>query len=312
MKKIVVTGGAGMVGQNLIPLLIKKQYLVIALDKNKNNLYLLKELNPDVEICLCDLSKTGNWQKLFSGAYAVVDLKAQIASKQESLFYKNNIKAQKNILQACKRHNIGNLVHASSSVVISVGKDHYTKTKTSSELLVHKSSVPHSILRPTLMYGCFDVKHLGWIASLMEKTPVLPIPGSGRFIRQPLYVIDFCNIILRCLDMKPKNEVYNIVGLEKIAFRKMLDNIAKERKFTCVIVPFPVPLFRLLLKAYAWMLRRPTITADQLDALLAGDEFPVKQWNKTFKVPYTSFKKGIRYMYQSPNYQHSKRMISPH
>ena len=47
MKKIVVTGGSGFIGSNLIKFLIKKKYFVINIDKNtySKNSYLLKNLS---------------------------------------------------------------------------------------------------------------------------------------------------------------------------------------------------------------------------------------------------------------------------
>ena len=41
------------------------------------------------------------------------------------------------------------------------------------------------------MFGWFDRKHLGWLARFMCRVPVFPIPGSGEYLRQPLYVGDF-------------------------------------------------------------------------------------------------------------------------
>ena len=45
MKKIVVTGGLGFIGSNLIDLLIKKNYFVINVDKvsYSSNFYNIKE-----------------------------------------------------------------------------------------------------------------------------------------------------------------------------------------------------------------------------------------------------------------------------
>ena len=56
MKKIVVTGAAGLVGQNLIPLLLRKNHRIIAIDRNRNNLGLLKRLNPKINAVNADIS----------------------------------------------------------------------------------------------------------------------------------------------------------------------------------------------------------------------------------------------------------------
>ena len=47
MKKVIVTGGNGFIGSNLIKFLIQKNYYIINIDKNaySNNSYILKNLN---------------------------------------------------------------------------------------------------------------------------------------------------------------------------------------------------------------------------------------------------------------------------
>ena len=47
MKKVIVTGGSGFIGSNLIKFLIKNNYFVINIDKNtySNNSYILKNID---------------------------------------------------------------------------------------------------------------------------------------------------------------------------------------------------------------------------------------------------------------------------
>ena len=46
---------------------------------------------------------------------------------------------------------------------------------------------------------------------------MFPIPGSGRYLRQPLYAGDFCDIIMACIEQRPSG-TYNISGQEKIDY----------------------------------------------------------------------------------------------
>ena len=68
-----------------------------------------------------------------------------------------------------------------------MAKDTYSETKRQAEQLVRQSDVPFTMLRPPLMFGCFDVKHLGHILRLLQRTPVMPIPGSGRYLHWDVY-----------------------------------------------------------------------------------------------------------------------------
>jgi nucleoside-diphosphate-sugar epimerase len=310
--KVVLAGGAGMVGHNLAPLLLDSGARVIAIDKNEPNLRLLHRLNPRLEAHHADVSDAGGWADLLAGVDAVVDLKAQIASPDDAAFERNNVLAQERLLEACRAHAVPHLVHLSSTVVISVGRDAYSDSKRAAEEMVRKSGVPHTILRPPLMYGCFDVKHLGYITRMLETTPVLPIPGSGRYMRQPLYVLDLCRVVSRCLERGPTLATHNIVGHERIDFIDLLRAMAHHRGLRRLLVPVPLPLFSAALAITGRLLRRPRFTREQLDALIAGDDFPVDGWSEAFDVRYTPFREGLREVYASPSYPYGAEMVSPH
>ncbi len=311
MKTIIVTGAAGLVGQNLVPMLVKSGYKIIAIDRNKN-LNLLQYLNPTVECINIDVSAPGVWQEIFKNADAVVQLHAQIAAQSLKPFMKSNVDGVKNVLAACKKYKIKNLIHISSSVVLSLAKDEYTYTKTIGEELVHKSTIPHTILRPPLMYGCFDAKHLGWITKFMQRIPIVPLPGNGKYIRQPLYVNDLCKVIVALTKRKPQNKIWNIIGKEKIPYVDLLRIIAKTRGWKRLFIPIPLPIFGFLLRLYSFITRKTVFTPDQMKALTAGDEFKVEPWCKEFKVQYTPFRKAMRQTWHSECSKYSKQMISPH
>ena len=77
--KIILPGGAGLVGQNLIALLQSKGYTnVIVLDKHKSNLNVLRKVQPTIAAEYADLAESGDWIKHFEGADVVVMLQAQI------------------------------------------------------------------------------------------------------------------------------------------------------------------------------------------------------------------------------------------
>ena len=218
-SKIILPGGAGLVGQNLVAQLKSKGYNnLVVIDKHKPNLDILGKTHPEIVTEHSDLSTKGNWESHFEGADIVVMLQAQIGDLNPEPFIRNNVTSTVNVLDACKRHGIDYIVHISSSVVESVADDLYTNIKKEQEQLVLDSGIDHVVLRPTLMFGWFDRKHLGWLSRFMKKVPIFPIPGHGRYMRQPLYAGDFCKIIISCIEMHDTGNIYNITGLEKIDY----------------------------------------------------------------------------------------------
>jgi nucleoside-diphosphate-sugar epimerase len=301
--KIVITGAAGLVGQNLIVELKTQGYTrLVAIDKHAYNLDILRRLHPDVEAHLADLAEPSGWDACFGGATCVVQLHAQITGKYRELFERNNITATRWVLDAMRVHHVPYLVHVSSSVVNSVADDDYTNTKKAQERLVVDSGLAYCILRPTLMFGWFDPKHLGWLSRFMVRTPVFPIPGNGRFMRQPLYERDFCRCIARCIEREPSGEVYDIVGDTRIDYVDIIRTIKRVKRLHTLIVHIPQWFFALLLRVYALFSRKPPFTADQLKALSAGDDFHGVDTYAVFGVKQTPFEDAVRESYCNPRY----------
>jgi nucleoside-diphosphate-sugar epimerase len=302
-QKIILPGGAGLVGQNLVAHLKRRGYSnLVVLDKHRANLEILRKFHPDIVIDYADLAEPGSWDKHFEGADVVVMLQAQIGDPNPEPFIRNNIVSTEHILAAIKRHAVPYTVHISSSVVESVADDHYTNTKKEQEKRVLDSGIDCVVLRPTLMFGWFDRKHLGWLSRFMQKVPVFPIPGSGRYMRQPLYVGDFCSIIVSCIESRIQGRIFNITGLERVDYIDIIREIKQATQAKALILNIPYTLFYWLLKTWAVFDKNPPFTADQLKALVAHDEFEVIDWPGTFNVTPTPFKQAIEQTFNDPVY----------
>ncbi len=303
-KKIILPGGVGLVGQNLVARLKAKGYTnIVVLDKHRNNLEVLKRVQPDIVAEYADLAQTGDWLKHFAQADVVVMLQAQIGGNDYQDFVRNNIDATRLILEAIKaNNNRAYLVHISSSVVESVADDFYTRTKKDQERMVLESGISCPILRPTLMFGWFDRKHLGWLSRFMKKVPVFPIPGDGRYMRQPLYVGDFCNIIISCIEHQVTDGVYNISGHEKVNYIDIIRAIKKAIRVRTWIVKIPYLLFYVLLWVWGRFDKNPPFTTQQLAALGAKDEFEVIDWPGIFGVPCTPFINAVEETFNDKQY----------
>jgi nucleoside-diphosphate-sugar epimerase len=301
--QIVLPGGAGLVGQNLVARLKERGYTnIVVIDKHPANVAILRQVQPDVTVIEADLSRPGDWQQYFQGAEVVVMLQAQIGGLFYEEFVANNVSSTGLILDLVKQNSIPYLVHISSSVVESAADDFYTNTKKDQEALVLASGIACPILRPTLMFGWFDRKHLGWLSRLMQKIPVFPIPGDGKYMRQPLYAGDFCGVIIGCIEKRIPGGVFNITGLERIDYIDMIRVIKKATKAKAIILKIPYSLFYALLWVWSLFDKAPPFTTQQLQALIAKDEFEVIDWPQIFGVKPTSFKDAVTETFSHPKY----------
>jgi nucleoside-diphosphate-sugar epimerase len=303
MRKVILPGGAGLVGQNLIVRLRAHGYTdIVVLDKHRANLDMLSKVHPGIAAEYADLSRDGDWRRHFEHANVVVMLQAQIGGNDYSAFVRNNVDSTRLILDEINKHKNTYVVHISSSVVRSVVNDFYSETKRQQERIVLESGIKCPILRPTLMFGWFDRKHLGWLSRFMHRSPIFPVPGDGRFVRQPLYVGDFCNIILSCIKTGLVEGIYDISGLEKLYYIDIVREIRRATHARTCIVPIPYGAFRAMLWLRSLVDRNPPFTTQQLAALISPDEFEVIDWPNIFDVVPTPFAAAIAETFNDPHY----------
>ena len=301
MTRVFVAGAAGLVGQNIIPRLKARNFDVVAVDKAPGNAKILQQLNPDIKVLVEDMAEPGAWEAELAASDALIMLQAQIGGLDPLPFERNNIVSTERALEVVARKPDTYVVHISSSVVNSMAVDLYTESKKAQEALVAKSGVTHIVLRPTLMFGWFDRKHLGWLKRFMERVPVFPIPGDGKYARQPLYAGDFAAIIAASLDRRLTG-AYNISGLEKIDY---IDLIVKIRDIThanCAVVKIPTELFALMLRTYALVDKNPPFTVAQLRALRTPDLFEVIDWPGIFQITPTALTDALKETFLDPTF----------
>ena len=263
---------------------------------------ILRELHPDIQVIDADLAElTPPWERSLAGADALVLAQAQIGGLFEEEFTRNNILATRRILDALKGSIRGHIVHISSSVVNSAVIDPYTETKKAQEELVIGAGIPCVVLRPTLMFGWFDRKHIGWLARFMAKAPVFPIPGNGRYPRQPLYAGDFCDIVRACIE-KRLSGIFNITGQERVDYVDLIRAVREAAHLRTPIVKIPYGAFRALLRSYALIDRDPPFTVKQLEALVTPDLFEVIDWPAIFGVMATPLSRALDQTFNDPRY----------
>lgn len=302
-RKIILPGGAGLVGQNLVARLKARGYRdIVVLDKHRANLEVLRRVQPDITVEYADLAEPGGWTRHFTDGATVVMLQAQIGGNDWQDFVRNNVDATRHQLDLIKSQPNTHLVAISSSVVVSKADDFYTRSKREQEAMVLASGVKCPVLRPTLMFGWFDRKHLGWLSRFMNKVPVFPIPGHGRYMRQPLYVGDFCNVIISCIEDPSITGVYNITGHEEVDYIDIIRQIKRVTRTKTPIVKIPYGLFYSLLWVWGKFDSNPPFTTQQLAALVARDEFEVTDWPGMFKVTSTPFATAIDETFNDPTY----------
>lgn len=295
--KIIIPGGAGFVGKNLIRVMMANGFNpadLTIIDKDEMNLNFVKNLG--AKTVLADLAETGTWFDNFYGQDLIIGLQAQISGPTIEPFIRNNVTATQNIIAAAKKFGVKKIIYFSSAAVLSIRQDFYAQTKKEGEGLVKNSGLDCVAIQPSLMYGPLDNKNIGWLIKFISRSPVFPIPGNGRYPRQPIYIDDMAQLVISFIKHFPvENKVYSINGQRIIDFREIIGTVIKEMGGLRTAIYLPLPIFLFLLKIYDILFKSP-FTPDQIKSLTSGDVFPEYPWWDEFHIKMTDFRDGVRNM----------------
>ena len=263
-KRIIVTGGLGFIGSNLIDLLLKKNYQVINVDKitYSSNFYNIKEFkkNKNYKFIKCDISSK-KLEKIFNryNPNGIFNLAAEThvdrSIDNPKSFINSNIIGVFNILEIFKKFSKKNkktrLIHISTDEVygdILFGRTKedfpynpsspYAASKASSDHLV--SSYVRTYKIPAIITNCSNnygpkqhpEKLIPKLIYNILTNKMLPIYGKGKNSREWIYVMDHCEALVKIFKKGKIGNFYNIgsnKNIINIEICKKLLKIAKSK-----------------------------------------------------------------------------------
>jgi dTDP-glucose 4,6-dehydratase len=255
MKKIIVTGGLGFIGSNLIELLLRKNFFVINLDKAtySSNYYNVKEFQNSKKYKFIKLDIGNKKLKDIFLKYkpkGIFNLAAEThvdrSIDNPDSFIQSNIVGVYNLLESFKifsKINKSKLIHISTDEVygdILIGRSNekhpyrpsspYAASKAASDHLV--SSYVRTYNLNAAITNCSNnygpkqhpeklIPKL--IYNIINNRP-LPIYGNGRNSREWIYVKDHCEALIKVFEKGKKGHFYNIGS------NKNLNNLEVTKK----------------------------------------------------------------------------------
>lgn len=238
---LLVTGGLGFIGSNFIRHMLGKypDSRIINLDKqtyagNPDN---LKDIENNIRYSFVrgDICDKNVVNKLMQRVDYVVHFAAEShvdrSIEDASLFVKTNVLGTSTLLDNALKHNIKKFIHISTDEVygsriegsfketdILTPSSPYSSSKAGSDLLAQSYYITHKL--PVIITRCtnnfgpyqFPEKLIPlFITNILENKKV-PVYGTGKNVRDWIYVLDHCKAIDFILHNGCIGEIYNIGG----------------------------------------------------------------------------------------------------
>ena len=268
MRKIIVTGGQGFIGSNLIDLLLKKKYFVINIDKssysanpynvrnfknNKNYIFFKADINNRKKIF-----KILNRFKPLGIFNLAAETHVDRSIDNPHAFLKTNIFGVFNLLEAVNLFNKNSkkkikFVHVSTDEVYGDIKKNsqvnesysynpsspYSASKAGADQLIKAYNRTYGsnviIVNSCNNYGPNQLpeKFIPKVIFNIIQNKSIPLYGKGTNIREWIYVQDNCEALLKIFRRGKIGDNYNVgsgIRIKNLEIIKQILNIAKKNK----------------------------------------------------------------------------------
>ncbi|RZO62479.1 MAG: dTDP-glucose 4,6-dehydratase [Candidatus Pelagibacterales bacterium] len=264
MQKLIVTGGLGFIGSNLIKLLLEKKYHVINIDKisYSSNFYNVKDFkkNKKYSFIKCDINNKKKFLNILkkNKPIGIFNLAAETHVDRSidgpKAFVNSNILGVFNLLEAFRNYSKINkkikLVHISTDEVfgdLKKGRSNekfmynpsspYAASKAASDHLV--SSYVKTYNLNAIVTNCSNnygprqhpEKLIPKLIYNIIKNKGLPIYGKGKNSREWIHVDDHCEALIKVFKKGKLGEFYNIgsnKNLNNLEITKSLIKVASK------------------------------------------------------------------------------------
>jgi NADH dehydrogenase len=174
----------------------------------------------------------------------------------------------KALFDAARRAGVRRIVHVSILKPEEGRGLEYYEGKLALEAALHQTSVPHTILRPGVLFGRGDilVNNIAWA---LRKLPLFGVFGDGSYRLAPLHVDDLAAIASQAAGATG-NQIIDCHGPETYTYTELARMIADELGIRRRIVRVPPALGFAVARLLNPILRDVLITRQEIEGLMRG------------------------------------------
>jgi len=293
---ILVTGGTGFVGQALVRQLVAAGHVVRMLLRPSPRSPRLP-LGVPVEVAVCSLSDERGLRAALRGVEVVYHLAGSEGQGGRANLKTTDIEGTRNLVQAAAEAHIQRLFYLSHLGADRASGFPLLKAKGIAEEYIRDSGVPHTILRSAVLFGPRDNFTTG-LAMLITAAPgLLPLPGHGKTLLQPLWIEDLVTCLVWSLDApETVNQTYEVGGSEYFSLRQIAEMIMEVIKKRRYLTSWPTPYLRALTVIFEYTFVRFPSSTFWLDYLAANRTCAVDTIPRVFGLMPARFSTRLGYL----------------
>ena len=256
--KILVTGGAGFIGSNLVDKLVQLGHEVIVLDNlSTGRLSNLDKVKNKIEILNADITKEllddhfKNVDQVFHLA-GIADIVPSIINPKN--YFDANLRGTLNVLEASRKAQVKKFIYSASASCYGIPNEYPTNEKSKidtqypyaltkfmgEQIVIHWAKVykmPNVSLRFFNVYGprsrttgAYGAMFGVFLAQKLASKP-LTIVGDGNQTRDFIHVYDLVDAIILAAQKAKNCEIYNLAGGKEVSVNYIADIISDKKVY---------------------------------------------------------------------------------
>jgi nucleoside-diphosphate-sugar epimerase len=280
--RLLVTGGSGFLGGYVLREAARRGHVSVALARSMAAARTAAERG--AQPVPGDLDDAGQLHEAFAAA------RCEVLLNLASLGFGHGPA----ILAAVEEAGIGRAVFVSTTAVTTNLAPPTKSVRLAAERQIRSSRLQWTIVRPTMIYGAQGDRNMSRLLALLRRTPLLPVPGGGRHLQQPVHVEDVADAILTASE-RPTTAgmTYNVAGPEPISFTDLLLTSARAVGSRARFFPVPLTPMIALARGHELLSHRPRIRAEQLLRLAEDKAFVIDDATRDLCFAPRPFAEGI-------------------
>ena len=239
-KRILVIGGFGYIGREIVTRLIAEKYEVTVLSRNSRK---NAQVNPIRFIKGSVLDKKFLASKV-KGFDIVIYLAAIVQSVNKSR-YRENARGVENIVDAMHLNKTKKIIYFSTQNVHISKTGPYGNSKKQCERIILNSDLDYMVIRPNYVYGIDKQNNFYKLRNIIRKIRICPIIGKGNNKIQPINKKDIGDMTVDFVKEFSSGSIIDISGKTAISVSDVADYIEEQGGEGFIRVHVPIRLLKL-------------------------------------------------------------------
>ncbi|MBQ8516062.1 MAG: NAD(P)H-binding protein [Akkermansia sp.] len=266
MKTIAITGVLGYSGRYIAQEARRRGWRVVGLTNSAGRLgnpegWELRPMPWSTKECVLagvDVLINTYWVRFSYGG-----------GKHAAFSHEEAVRNTHSLFAAAQQAGVGRTIHTSITCPDATSALPYFRGKAELEAALEASGLPHSILRPAVLFGdsaqeSILINNMAWS---LRHLPAVATFGWGNYELQPLHVQDFAEAALDEAEQTAQHRIIHATGTERYSFRELWKLLAHAMGIRRFILPVPGSIGYAATSVLGYFMNDIMLTRDEIRGL---------------------------------------------